>query len=179
MSFSRHISFEEITCGGCGVLWAMTTDFYNKKRSDHTGFSCPNGCNRVFSGETRESKLERQLARKQRQLEAEAGRALILEQQNKEVKGNYKRLRVRIQNGVCPCCSRTFENLASHIKTKHPDFADNKLLKTLRISYGFTQTSLAKEIGLNSDTYVCNYENDNYLPETDKRMIEDWMESNK
>jgi hypothetical protein len=28
-----------------------------------------------------------------------------------------------VKHGVCPCCKRTFENLARHMKGQHPTFA--------------------------------------------------------
>ena len=31
------------------------------------------------------------------------------------------RLQKRIHAGVCPCCNRTFTNVARHMKTKHPN----------------------------------------------------------
>lgn len=33
-----------------------------------------------------------------------------------------ERLATRANHGVCPCCKRTFSQLARHMKTKHPDF---------------------------------------------------------
>lgn len=32
------------------------------------------------------------------------------------------RLRKRASAGVCPCCNRTFSQLARHMQTKHPTF---------------------------------------------------------
>lgn len=32
------------------------------------------------------------------------------------------RIKNRVKNGVCPCCNRTFENLARHMQAKHSDF---------------------------------------------------------
>lgn len=32
-----------------------------------------------------------------------------------------KSLSDRAHAGVCPCCNRTFKQLAAHMKTKHPD----------------------------------------------------------
>jgi len=39
-----------------------------------------------------------------------------------EMKANteLKRVKRRINGGVCTCCNRTFTNLARHMKTKHP-----------------------------------------------------------
>jgi hypothetical protein len=32
-----------------------------------------------------------------------------------------KRLKKRASAGTCPCCSRTFANMAEHMKQKHPE----------------------------------------------------------
>lgn len=37
-------------------------------------------------------------------------------------KGKVTRLKNRAAAGVCPCCTRTFQNLANHMKHQHPDF---------------------------------------------------------
>lgn len=35
---------------------------------------------------------------------------------------------LRAQGGACPCCNRTFADMARHMKTKHPDFDPNKVV---------------------------------------------------
>ena len=40
------LSFESITCGSCGVAFAMTSAFIEARREDHKTFYCPNGCAR-------------------------------------------------------------------------------------------------------------------------------------
>lgn len=35
-----------------------------------------------------------------------------------------ERLRRRTAAGVCPCCNRSFVQLARHMKTKHPDHVE-------------------------------------------------------
>jgi hypothetical protein len=37
--------------------------------------------------------------------------------------GENTKLRKRIKNGVCPCCTRSFTNLRRHLQTKHPEYA--------------------------------------------------------
>lgn len=41
-------------------------------------------------------------------------------------KGVTTRIKNRIGNGVCPCCNRTFANLARHMKGQHPDYKNVK-----------------------------------------------------
>ncbi len=36
------------------------------------------------------------------------------------------KVKKRAANGVCPCCNRTFSDLARHMKAKHPDFAEGE-----------------------------------------------------
>lgn len=30
----------------------------------------------------------------------------------------------RVSAGTCPCCNRSFKQLAAHMKNKHPDYVD-------------------------------------------------------
>ncbi len=49
------------------------------------------------------------------------------EHQRKRVnalRGVVTRTKKRIANGTCPCCTRTFTNLARHIAAKHPDYVE-------------------------------------------------------
>lgn len=39
-------------------------------------------------------------------------------------KGQVTKLKNRTAAGVCPCCTRSFENLKRHMATKHPAFTD-------------------------------------------------------
>lgn len=39
-------------------------------------------------------------------------------------KGVTTRIKNRIANGVCPCCQRTFKNLARHMKGQHPNYTN-------------------------------------------------------
>ncbi len=36
-------------------------------------------------------------------------------------KNKLSRQLKRVNKGVCPCCNRTFVNLANHMKTTHPE----------------------------------------------------------
>jgi len=47
------------------------------------------------------------------------------EAQRRAEKAAKTRIKNRIGNGVCPCCNRTFKDLASHMKCKHPEYASD------------------------------------------------------
>lgn len=36
--------------------------------------------------------------------------------------GQVTKLKNRVGHGVCPCCNRSFGNLARHIESEHPTF---------------------------------------------------------
>ena len=81
------------------------------------------------------------------------------------------------QNGVCPCCTRTFPNLAAHMKTKHPDFGAPMMFKTLREMFGLTQRAVADEIGVPSQ-YVSMFEREKPVPALAAERLSAWVETN-
>lgn len=122
----RSAAWEEAeTCCVCGVEFASPV--IRKRRDDAKTFWCPNGHSQSYSKST-EQKLREELqaerAKKeqaQREVEwakAEAKGARIAEG---KAKARLKRVKTRIHAGVCDCCNRTFQNLARHMATKHPE----------------------------------------------------------
>lgn len=117
------IHFRAYECGECGILFALTDSYMDNREQDGEGWRCPNGHSWQFTGETREEKLERQLkAERDRSARIAAERDQI-EASRRATKGQLTRVKNRIAAGVCPCCGRTFQNLARHMETKHPDYA--------------------------------------------------------
>lgn len=159
------------------MTFGMTQDFKKRRLNDREYFYCPSGHPQHYTGKSEAQKLKDQLSEKQRLLEAETGRAHMLQHQRDEVSRTYDKMRTRVKNGVCPCCDRTFQNLLEHMKTKHPDYADNKILKSLRLTYGLSQSALGAEIGVNP-TYISLFENEKKLPEWDKDRINEWISEN-
>jgi Fe-S oxidoreductase len=41
------------------------------------------------------------------------------------IKNDRDRIKTRVANGVCPHCNRTFQNLARHMASQHPDCQHN------------------------------------------------------
>lgn len=117
-------------CCNCGILFAITKDFHDRARAkpgaNGIRFYCPNGHDQFYVGESEATKLRRerdrlaqQIAQKDDEI-AEARR-----QAEAEVKAR-KRIEKRVNNGVCPCCTRSFQNLKRHMATKHPNVVDFK-----------------------------------------------------
>lgn len=106
------------TCYRCGALFAMAADFKDARLRDRRDFFCPNGHAQHYIGKTDTEKLKESKAREtalRDQLsaairDAETTRIVLL------------RDRHRFANGVCPCCTRSFENVRRHMTDQHPDY---------------------------------------------------------
>lgn len=121
------------TCCNCGIVFGMTKGFQAeaiRQRRNKT-FYCPNGHPQHYLGESDAQKLrnaqdelERQKARTQREVDqrnAAERSAQGFKIAASRARNERDRIKTRVQNGVCPCCQRTFQNLAKHMKTKHPE----------------------------------------------------------
>lgn len=102
------------SCYSCGVLFAFPADMKLVLRDTHRTFYCPNGHQQQYIAKSEAETLRESLERQKRITETEV--AMRLESEKEQAK-----LRKRISNGVCPCCSRSFQNLRSHMRTKHPN----------------------------------------------------------
>jgi hypothetical protein len=132
-TFTRADTFEVFHCANCGVPYAVTKDFEQRRRSDKKSFYCPNGHTQWFGGETDADRAQRlagqldQERTRNQQLrdEAEARRRQLDYQKRarKAVSTRLRGLKQRVGNGVCPCCNRTFSQLARHMAAEHPTYA--------------------------------------------------------
>ncbi len=123
------------TCYSCGVLFAMPEEMQARLIQSRASFWCPNGHQQAYIGKTEEQKLREQLEQAERQRNYAQGRAARLtedlehERRSKAaVKGHLTRIRVKIANGLCPCCRRHFTNVEQHMKGQHPEFLEARNL---------------------------------------------------
>jgi len=156
-------------CCNCHMTFAMTADFKRRKRNNRNMFYCPAGHPQHYTGKSEEEKLRDQLNR-------ERGRSTMLEDQRDRISRSYNRMRERVKNGLCPCCNRTFQNLLAHMRSKHPDFGDHKVLRTMRDIFGLTQSTVADEIGVPVQ-YISRYENKKPIPEHVESSIQGWIDA--
>lgn len=124
MTYNKIVTMVTEICCNCGVPFGIPSDLHDHLQNDpNKYFYCPNGHSQHYS-KSREQRLreeaERKLRNKENELISTANRNLQLEQEIKKVTRKLK----RVSKGVCPCCNRTFENLANHMKTKHPEVAE-------------------------------------------------------
>lgn len=118
-------------CNGCGIAYGLPEGFIEARREDHQSWTCPNGCVRHFPAgsseaerlraEVKRLEQQRNLARQDRDWQRE--QRLKAERQRAAAKGQVTKIKNRVAKGVCPCCNRTFANLAAHMAGQHPDYA--------------------------------------------------------
>lgn len=119
----------EVVCGECGCAFGMTEHYIDCRRRDHRTWYCPNGHARAYLGENTEEKLRRErnelkqrLAYKDDMIREAEERATHERNRANGCKGHATRITNRAKAGVCPCCNRTFQQLARHMATQHPEF---------------------------------------------------------
>lgn len=113
-----------VTCGGCGCNFGMESKFRQNLVDAHGSFTCPRGCKRHFTLETDKERAEKAATRAQELLASERLRIRDLELKLSASRGQITKIKNRVAAGACPCCNRTFENLARHMKGQHPDFKE-------------------------------------------------------
>lgn len=127
-TFTHSITVEVIPCAQCGMSFGAPEDWLDRRRAKHDTFYCPAGHHNYFPGDTAEKKLKREQERSARLL-AEADRLRAdrdhTARRLSATQGVVTRTKRRIGNGVCPCCGRTFQQLARHMHAKHPEYAES------------------------------------------------------
>lgn len=173
--FAKGIGFSVVQCCNCNVAFALTDDFIQRRRNDHKTLYCPAGHGNYFSGKNEAEKLREQLA----QVEHQRDRARMTTEQVRSerdaIAKAHRKMRVRVMNGVCPCCNRSFDDLRQHMATKHPDFGKPQTVKALREAFGMTQAAVADEAGTKA-AYVSLFENGRPVPVQAANSLNWWLE---
>ncbi len=112
------------TCCNCGVAFGMTVTLHGARKRDGGSFYCPNGHGQHYT-ESTEAKLKQtekdlKTARSNAQYYREEAEAKA--RSLSAIRGQITKIKNRISKGVCPCCSRSFENLHRHMENKHPGY---------------------------------------------------------
>lgn len=125
----RYITMFFMYCRNCGIKFGVPDSWDNARRNDGKSFCCPNGHWQSYH-ETDLDRLHKILQREQaarKQAEEHARHRTAdcqhMERSRAATKGALTRTKNRIARGVCPCCNRTFRDLAQHMKHKHPEYA--------------------------------------------------------
>jgi hypothetical protein len=114
-------------CGVCGILFAAPASLLQMRSQDGLTFFCPNGHGIGYVSTNADLKRKLNLAKDQN-----AALTARIDQdtaQMRSLKGSATRARNRLAAvqeraaaGVCPCCNRTFKQLAQHMASKHPGY---------------------------------------------------------
>ena len=119
------------TCYRCGIHFGLPDDFDDCRRKDGGIFYCPNGHPQIYSdsinAENRE--LKREIERERQKYRLLHATNLAVEVSLRSTRGVVTKQRkklARVSNGVCPCCNRTFKQLARHMACKHPEYVSGE-----------------------------------------------------
>lgn len=123
-TLTTDTALETLDCYLCGVIFAMPEELKQRRREDGRSFWCPCGHEQHFT-ETEAQRLRKQLKRAQSAATAARDQADAAERSNRALRGVVTRERKRVGRGLCPCCNRTFQDLARHMAGQHPDFAES------------------------------------------------------
>lgn len=121
--FVHEEKFEIVHCCECGMAFAMTQDFYERRYFDGKAFCCPAGHAQSFIL-TKETMLKKDVEYWQQHAQKLADEANHYRRSAIAQKAVKTRLIKRIKNGVCPCCKRQFVDLTRHMSTKHPEYGE-------------------------------------------------------
>ena len=114
-------------CVTCGCRYTVPQRMWDEQRKAGGFHYCPNGHNQGWSKDGCENaKLHRERDRLQQRLAEKDDDIRQLERSITAHKGQATKLKKRASAGVCSCCNRTFQNLARHMATKHPDIGKEK-----------------------------------------------------
>lgn len=120
LTYTGELVVETCWCGISHAVPRQLRDHMNRQHHDgekQEGIYCPLGHIWVFSGEPRVKVLGRQLAEAEAQLTATRDQLAAAEREQ-------GRERKRAARGVCPCCKRSFVNVARHVHGQHPDYVE-------------------------------------------------------
>src|SRR3546814_878555 len=128
------------SCPNCGTAHAFSEGIYSEAQgqpgSKGRSVYCPNGHGWHYSGESeadkqrrRAERAEQEQARLQDEVESERRRTAA-------AKAQLTKHKKRSSAGTCPCCKRTFANMARHMKAEHPEFVTDLGAKVVPIKKG-------------------------------------------
>lgn len=118
-----------LTMCWCGTRLGVPSELHRVAKNEGHEIYCPLGHQFVFR-DTLEKKLaatEQRLAEEKRRVSATRDLLAQEERSHAATRGHLTRHRKRASAGVCPCCNRTFQQLARHMKTKHPGFKPEEI----------------------------------------------------
>lgn len=132
--FASTVGFVVEECCECHMPFAVTRDFYDAAQiaGPKVSFHCPAGHAQHYSKSKLQTALDAVEAERKWRIRAEESAAYARNERDhhwterKKLTTRVRNLKHRVKNGVCPCCHRTFKQLANHMEKMHPKFATDK-----------------------------------------------------
>ena len=126
-------------CITCGVRYTVPKSMWDKQQTEGGFHKCPNGHSLGWNEDGCENaklrrerdRLKQQAARKDDEINWQRDQRETAERSASAYKGQVTKLKKRAKAGVCPCCNRTFQNLARHMESKHSDMVPDEPLKVI------------------------------------------------
>lgn len=133
--------YEVHSCIICGVIYTLPKPVADAQRHKGGYHYCTNGHGQGWhKGDSEFEKMRRERDRlKQDIARADDERRDAIATANaqldraKKAEARAKRLTKRAAAGTCPCCKRTFKELAEHMKHRHPEFVEATGAKVIPI----------------------------------------------
>jgi hypothetical protein len=130
--YAGYTDLTVMTCPECGILYAIPETLRAEAHSQgghKIEWCCPNGHNLGYPGESAQKRVERErdaardraAAARARVEQADAS-AAAQKRAATRARNERNKARKRSADGVCPCCGRTFKQVARHMASKHPDY---------------------------------------------------------
>lgn len=112
----------------CGIHLAIPSDLYRQARDNGQSVYCPLGHQFLWTETTldrerkRAEQLERNLTFARQRADAERDLREHTEHKLRAQKGATTKAKKRHAAALCPCCNRSFVQLARHMEAKHPGY---------------------------------------------------------
>lgn len=132
----RGMRFVVTDCGRCGAIYTVPETMFDAMRAEGGFAHCQNGHGWGWKEGSRQrdelraerDRLKQSAAQKDDEIAALHRDVEALKKSRAAVRGEYTKVKKRIHSGVCPCCNRTFQNLAAHMKTMHKDYDKDNVI---------------------------------------------------
>ena len=111
----------------CGIQHAVPEALRQEQLRQHNagksppGIHCPLGHKHQPAGPSEAERLRCSLSAERARHDQTKAELRETEARRRAEKAAKTRLQKRVANGICPCCKRTFKDLARHMKNKHPE----------------------------------------------------------
>lgn len=122
--FGEH-DLIEMQCGSCGVWHAIPKTRYESARREGGFWTCPNGHSRGWQKGEEQKEISKLRRERDRLTQQAAQKDDEIAAQAKQM----KRLKKRAAAGTCPCCSRSFSNMSTHMRKQHPEFVAENVVR--------------------------------------------------